>query len=303
MIKRFQGPDNRRKRFEAMKKQALVGNDLKLAAELAEKVNFVEVTAGKEIIKQGAEDDDLYMVVSGRVLVKIKGHEIDIMGPGEHFGEMVVIDCSAVRSASVFALERTIVAKISEVEFSKLAEDFPALWRELACRLGQRLRRRNDLIRERNPRPVVFLGSSSESRLIVSGVAAEFKNDDVIVRPWSKPGIFEASSYPIETLENEIRKADFAVLVVSPDDKVFSRNQLSPAPRDNIVFELGLFMGSLSRKRTFLLQPKGTKLKIPSDLLALTALKYDLGSARTLRRRLRPACDDLRRIFDRDGPR
>jgi predicted nucleotide-binding protein len=303
MIKRFQGPSNRRKRLEAMKKQALVGNDLTLAAELAEKVNFVEVNSGKEIIKQGAADDDLYMVVAGRVLVKIKGHEIDIMGPGEHFGEMVVIDCSAVRSASVFALEKTVLAKISEAKFSKLAQDFPTLWREIACRLGQRLRQRNELIRERNPRPVVFLGSSSESRLIVTAMAAEFKDDDVLIRPWSKPGIFEASSYPIETLENEVRKADYAILVVSPDDKVFSRKQLSPAPRDNIVFELGLFMGSLTRKRTFLLQPKGTKLKIPSDLLALTALRYDIGSALTLRRRLLPACNELRQIIERDGPR
>jgi CRP/FNR family transcriptional regulator, cyclic AMP receptor protein len=286
-----------------MKRQALVGGNQTLAAELAEKVIFEDVKPGREIVKEGADDDDLYMVVAGRVSVIIKGHEVDIMGAGEHFGEMVVIDCSAVRSASVFALEKTIVAKISETEFTKLAQQFPILWREIACRLGERLRRRNSLIREKNPRPVIFLGSSTESRSIVKAIEAEFKGDDVLIRPWIRPGIFEASTFPMETLENEVRTADFAVLVVSPEDKVLSRKQLSPAPRDNVVFELGLFMGSLTRKRTFLLQPKGIKLKIPSDLLGLTTLRYDLGGERTLRKRIRTACEDLRRIISRDGPK
>lgn len=303
MLKRFKGPDNRGKRVEAIKRQALVGGNQALASKLAEKVIFQEVKPKREIVQAGADDDDLYMVVAGRVSVVIKGHEVDIMGPGEHFGEMVVIDSSAVRSASVFALEKTIVARISEPEFTKLAERFPTLWREIACRLGDRLRRRNSLIRQKNPRPVIFLGSSTESRSIVEAIEAEFECDDMVLRPWSRPGIFEASSFPIETLENEVSTADFAVLVVSPEDKVLSRKQLSPAPRDNVVFELGLFMGSLTRKRTFLLQPRGMKLKIPSDLMGLTTLRYELGDKRTLRKRIRPACDELRHIINRDGPK
>jgi predicted nucleotide-binding protein len=56
---------------------------------------------------------------------------------------------------------------------------------------------------------------------------AEFAKDDVVIRFWTKTRVFEASSFPIETLETEVRPADFAVLVVSPDDKVVSRIRLS----------------------------------------------------------------------------
>jgi predicted nucleotide-binding protein len=91
---------------------------------------------------------------------------------------------------------------------------------------------------------------------------------------WSD-GVFGASSFAIESLETQIGIADFAVLVVGPDDQVTSRGVASDAPRDNVVFEVGLFMGALSRSRTFLLAPMGRKVKIPTDLLGLTTLQFD----------------------------
>ena len=41
---------------------------------------------------------------------------------------------------------------------------------------------------------------------------------------------------------------DFAILVLTADDLVASRDVLSTAPRDNVLFELGLFMGGLGPK-------------------------------------------------------
>jgi predicted nucleotide-binding protein with TIR-like domain len=53
------------------------------------------------------------------------------------------------------------------------------------------------------------------------------------------------------------------------------RNDETLGPRDNIVFELGLFMGRLGRERTFIVRPASGPLKIPSDLVR------DLGFAPT----------------------
>lgn len=95
---------------------------------------------------------------------------------------------------------------------------------------------------------------------------------DVVL--WSKD-VFEPSHFVMDDLDAQLRTADFAILVAGTDDQVTSRGVQSGAPRDNVVFELGLFMGALSRNRTFLVVPIGTKLKIPSDLLGLTCIQYD----------------------------
>ena len=75
-------------------------------------------------------------------------------------------------------------------------------------------------------------------------------------------------------METQIGIADFAVLVAGPDDQVISRANQLDAPRDNVIFELGLFMGALTRSRTFLLVPEGIKVKIPTDLLGLTCVEF-----------------------------
>jgi CRP/FNR family transcriptional regulator, cyclic AMP receptor protein len=303
MINRFEGRKNRSKRVEAIKKQAIVRNDDALANLIESRTELIEYDTNATIINQGDHDDDLYMIFSGRVSVRVNGREIDIMGPNDHFGEMVVIEPNATRSASVVALENSVVGKIAERDFSRFAERFPFLWREIARGLGSRLRARHELVEQINPRPVVFIGSSSESKEIVHTMQAAFRRDDVVIRPWTKEGIFSASHFPIEDLEFEVQSSDFAILVLGPDDRVVSRSKSYSAPRDNVIFELGLFMGSLSRQRTFLVMPDGLDIKIPSDLLGLTVLRYPKGATRSLSTRLRPVCKQLRTAFSHKGPK
>ena len=45
------------------------------------------------------------------------------------------------------------------------------------------------------------------------------------------------------------------------------------APRDNVVFEAGLFGGAIGMRRTFILHARGAKL--PTDLLGMTSIRYD----------------------------
>jgi len=78
---------------------------------------------------------------------------------------------------------------------------------------------------------------------------------------------------------------------------------MKPAPRDNVVFELGLFMGGLGRHRTFLVKPKGLTLKVPTDLLGVTPIEYADGPKKTLANRIAPACKELRRLITRTGTR
>jgi predicted nucleotide-binding protein len=298
MIERFLGDNNRRKRLEALKRQGIVGNNEPLAEALEAEMSLIEVGAGERFITQGADDDDLYLVLSGKVSAVVNGREVAIMRAGQHVGEMAVIDEGARRSASVYALDQTVLGKIPEGAFSRIADSFPNLWRSLACHLGERLRERNELIVARNPRPVVFIGSSSESIKVLRALQNEFSHDqDFLVRPWTVPGVFGASNFPIDDLERQVITSDFAVLIVGPDDVVASRGEVTDAPRDNVIFELGLFMGALTRKRTYLVVPRGVNLKIPSDLLGLTPLDYATGEPDTLAERIGPVANRLREII------
>jgi CRP/FNR family cyclic AMP-dependent transcriptional regulator len=67
MIERFQGDDNRRRRLEAIKKQRIVRNNEQLAEELEAVMTLVEFGPGERFIAQHADDDDLYLILAGKV--------------------------------------------------------------------------------------------------------------------------------------------------------------------------------------------------------------------------------------------
>jgi CRP/FNR family cyclic AMP-dependent transcriptional regulator len=125
---------------------------------------------------------------------------------------------------------------------------------------------------------------------------------DVLSTVWTN-GVFFAGGYPLETLEAAVEASDFAVAIAQPDDIVDSRGTRSHTLRDNVVFELGLFMGKLTRHRTVLVHPKTDDLKLPSDLHGLTMASYLPGKPEDLAARLGPACTQIRTIVARLGVR
>jgi hypothetical protein len=73
----------------------------------------------------------------------------------------------------------------------------------------------------------------------------------------------------------EIRnKADHAAFFLTGDDVRRSRKRQAAVPRDNLVFELGLFMGALGPDRVFAIAPYMERPSLPSDLLGITTLDY-----------------------------
>ena len=72
-----------------------------------------------------------------------------------------------------------------------------------------------------------------------------------------------------------LASVDFATLVLTPDDLALSRSKLSPSPRDNVIFELGFFVGSIGRDRCFIVYDRTSDLKLPSDLSNITAATYE----------------------------
>ena len=298
MISRFRGEAGRNRLIWALRKQLILHDHETLSNELADQAELLQFEAGEELIIQDDADNDIYFIIAGRLSIVVNGREVAIRNSGQHVGEMVLIDPSARRSASVIAIEQTVVAKISETSFRSLAEKYPRIWQLIAVELTDRLRQRNRLVAATNPRPVIFIGSSKESLPIAEAIKSNLKDKDLIVKLWTD-GVFGASQFILTELERQVRESDFAVLVLGADDEVVSRNEKSDAPRDNVIFELGLFMGALSHERTFMVIPYESEIKIPTDLLGLIPLKYQSGDSNDLAASLAAVCDQLWHIINK----
>ena len=68
---------------------------------------------------------------------------------------------------------------------------------------------------------------------------------------------------------------DFAIFVLTPDDTGIIRGENKNIARDNVLFELGLFIGTLGKERCFIIKPRDIELYLPTDLLGLTSADYD----------------------------
>jgi predicted nucleotide-binding protein len=302
MSVRFAGDAGRRRLVDALGQQDLVRGQPDLAQVLANVASIESFPKGTLLIKEGSDDNDIFLLLIGRVGIRIKRNEIAQRAAGTHVGEMGAIDPGAKRSASVVAIEDVEAARISESDFVRLADQYPILWRNIALVLGQRLRQRSAFVRTRNETPIIFIGSSTESLPIAREIEKGLAATPVIARVWDKD-VFKASRYTLEDLEQQSAEVDFAVLIFGPDDVTLSRWHLRSAPRDNVVFETGMFTGALSHARTIYVVPRRKPPKIPSDLFGLTPLTFEVGKPNTLSSRLQPVWTALDRLVRELGPR
>lgn len=301
MLARFQGDQGKRRLIDLLKAQPIVSGDANLASEIARAATLKELAPGDLLIRQDHTDNDLFFILSGAFRVLINGRDVAVRRAGQHVGEMAMVNPSSKRTATIISSEQSVVAQITEDVFARLAGENPHLWRAVALELSRRLEERKKFHEEPNAKPIVFIGSSTEQLPIAEALAEGIPDNLASVRIWSQ-GVFGASTFPVDDLEAQIKMADFAVLVAGPDDQIISRGNQLDAPRDNVIFELGLFMGALSRSRTFLLLPHGVKIKVPTDLLGLTCFQFDPTEKKPIEA-VGNTIQALMEIISRNGPK
>ncbi len=302
ILPRFSGTAGKSRLAEYVCRQQLVAGNMGIAQLIVQYGKLAEVESGAIVIQQGMSDNDLYFIIAGAVSIIVNGREIATREAGAHFGEMALVDATVLRSASVKTTERTTLLKLSEVNFTNIANAHPELWRSIAVIVCNRLRERNKFHPPPHDKPVVFIGSSSEALDAASVINKAISRKSVTTRLWSQ-GVFEASKTTIEDLWALTNDADFAIIVLSPDDICLSRGKEKQIPRDNVIFELGLFIGALGRERAFIVTPSDVDIKIPTDLLGVTCLRYKSSGSNTLGRRLQTICKELLRLIIERGPR
>jgi hypothetical protein len=146
-------------------------------------------------------------------------------------------------------------------------------------------------------KPHIFLGSSGKQADLLEKLTAGL-GDVAIVEPWTT--VFNPGVSTLERLVELTLEVDFAAFVFAQDDWTMvnapAPDSSQASPRDNVVFEAGLFGGALGMRRTFILHANGSKL--PTDLLGLTCVRYDGATADA---EIDSICQKIRHAIETEG--
>ena len=124
----------------------------------------------------------------------------------------------------------------------------------------------------------IFVGSSLEAKNEDKFVRRVLEENDIEAITWRD--IFHTGEYNLDSLLNITQKIHGATIISTPDDKIWYRGSESLAPRDNILFEMGLFIKALGRKHVGLIFCKdevGHSPKIPTDIHGLNVIFFEKG--------------------------
>ncbi len=301
MKERFEGERGRRLRVEALLAQKIVAGVSGLAEEIADICEIQEFPEGSELLRQGDETNEVYLVLTGTISIIVNGQAVASRGPGDTVGEMAAIQPTQVRSATAVATATSVVAKLDEEQFSDIANRYPTIYRTIARELSRRLLERNKLVRSHRDNIRVFIISSVEGLPVARALQSAFERDPFSCTIWTD-GVFRISSYTIEALEAAVDDSDFAIAVAHADDVTAFRGTNWPTPRDNVILELGLFMGRLGRARAILMEPRDEKVRLPSDLAGITTVSYGFSNGKDMDALIAPACNRLRAHILSLGP-
>ena len=154
-------------------------------------------------------------------------------------------------------------------------------------------------------RPRVFIGSSSERLDVARNLHVALEQAVKCEATVWDQNVFTPSEYALESLTKAAREADFAILIAAPDDLTESRGERGASPRDNVILELGLFIGILGVRRVLILCPEvESGVRLPSDLFGLTRLPdYRARSDGNLLAALNGSVLAARKVIEEQGSR
>ena len=150
-------------------------------------------------------------------------------------------------------------------------------------------------------RPSIFIGSSKDGLSIAEAIQLNLDHS-CEVTIWSQ-GVFGLGQGSLESLVDRLDSFDFAIIVLTPDDVTISRDHVETSPRDNVLLELGLFIGALGRKRTFIVYDRNNKIKLPTDLAGVTPATFQMHSNQNHQASLGAATTQIKNAIQQNGRR
>ncbi|MFG1362367.1 TIR domain-containing protein [Xanthobacter versatilis] len=148
----------------------------------------------------------------------------------------------------------------------------------------------------------MFIASSVDN-LDLAYAAQEGLEHEVEPTVWTQ-GVFQLSKSTMASLIDRLDENDFGLFVLSPSDTQTIKSEPKSVVRDNVIFELGLFIRKLGPERCFMIVPRNAEdPHLPTDLLGLTPAYFDANRQDgNMVAALGPACSKVRKSVRLPGP-
>lgn len=114
-------------------------------------LSMEECEGGSVLFRAGDAGDSMYLIEDGKVQISMRSADgedliLAVLGPGDFFGEMALIDGKA-RSANASVVEPSRLAVLSRQHFLSFLGSSPKVALEMLTALSRRLRRTDELLR------------------------------------------------------------------------------------------------------------------------------------------------------------
>ena len=120
----------------------------------------------------------------------------------------------------------------------------------------------------------LFIASSGRTLVLAEKLRDELRTEFCEATLWSEEGRLQPGETIIEMLEGAAEQYDFAVIILAKDDVITGGKGETLKARDNCVFEAGLFMSAIGRKRCFLVNSV-SQSDLPSDLSGIISIPFE----------------------------
>jgi len=120
-------------------------------------------------------------------------------------------------------------------------------------------------------RPRVFVGSSSEGKPVAERLHALLTE---FARPRLWPNAFGLGQSFLDEILRQANECEFGVFLMTADDIGLKRGETHAVMRDNVLFELGVFLGALGKDRSFYVYCDDDPPEFPSDLFGVSGATF-----------------------------
>lgn len=265
---------------ESLKEQKLLrdlGNIDVIIPEIIKCIKVFTLSSGEEI--HGENDlgkNSLYFIFLGKCLGLKNNNKVTSLEPGEFFGEFPILDHKLTYKVSAQADGDSCFGEIAETDLIDLGKKYPNIWFNMARILAERLREQNNKFYNKpvNEIPRLFIGSSSKATDVAKALKKLLKSEKLAPEIWNEKTFNKLGASYLNRLEVAVDEFDFGVFIFNNDDNITSRKKKEKTTRDNVIFELGMFLGKHSRKRAYVLWPEDLNVRILSDFSGIIVAKY-----------------------------